>query len=211
MIWLAASFAPTGLDQKTVKLPPISTRRHSIRAEAGDERILLSALNAERAKRGLGRLTPSKQLSRAARSQSSEMATESYFGHTSPSGLTCFKRMARFGVRIDGNHAGENLALDNDVAHAEAAMLASPGQRENMLDPRYKEVGIAVVQDQDGTRYYSEEFLGDVHSYVSAVRSTRPTFGYRGLVAATQITPTERSSHQARVILRLPLQTSTRN
>jgi uncharacterized protein YkwD len=178
-IWLAAALHSTDIDQETIELPQISTRRHSTRNETGDENRLLGVLNAERIKRGLGRLRLNKRLANAARSHSTEMANEGYFGHTSPSGFTCFQRMARFGVRVDGNYAGENIALDSNVKHAEAAMMASPGHRKNMLNPRYTEVGIAVVKDQDGTRYYSEDFLGSSSTRASTANSRQSATSFQ--------------------------------
>jgi hypothetical protein len=119
--------------------------------------------------------------------------------------------MARFGARVDGNFAGENLALDVNVKHAEAAMMASPGHRKNMLDPRYTDVGIAVVQDQDGTRYYSEDFLGNTSSYVGMTKSSPSMISFRRIVAGVSITPSGSAYHQTNLIRRLPLQASIRN
>jgi uncharacterized protein YkwD len=210
-IIFAAALQSTEIESQTIELPAISTRPHSTQNETGDENALLNDLNAERTKRGLGRLTLNKQLSNAAQSHSSEMANESYFGHTSPSGLTCYQRMAQFGARVNGNYSGENIALDMDVQHAEAAMMASPGHRENMLDPRYKQVGIAVVQDQDGTRYYSEDFLGDTSTYVSMAKSKRSTIRFHRMVAGNSRSPSGFVYHLASRIFRLPLQSSDRN
>jgi uncharacterized protein YkwD len=210
-IWLATALQSTEVEQQTIALPPISTRPHSTQNETGDENTLLDELNAERTKHGLRRLILNRQLTNAARSHSDEMANESYFGHTSPSGLTCFQRMAQFGARVNGNYSGENIALDMNAQHAEAAMMASPGHRENILDPNYKEVGIAAVQDQDGTRYYSEDFLGDTSTYVSLAKSMRSTVSFHGAVAAAVRTPGGVGGQHAGRIFRLPLQASIRN
>jgi hypothetical protein len=80
-----------------------------------------------------------------------------------------------------------------------------------MLDPRYKKVGIAVVQDQDGTRYYAEDFLGDTNGYVSVARARRSTISHEGMVAATRNSPADGQSHQVTLMRRLPLQASIRN
>jgi uncharacterized protein YkwD len=211
MIWLAAAVRSSEEVQKTIELPPISTRPHSTRNMSDDESILLDALNAERTKRGLGRLTLDKRLTDAARDHSIEMANESYFGHTSPSGLTCFERMERFGVRVEGNYAGENIALDVNAQHAESAMMASPGHRENMLDPHYTEVGIAAVQDQDSTRYYTEDFLGDTSTHVSMAKSMRFSIIFQRNVPGTGHNPNGSVYHPAISVRRLPLQSSIRN
>jgi uncharacterized protein YkwD len=159
--FLAAVFALQSIDigGQTVLLSPLSSRPHSTRVVARDEALLFNAVNGERASRGLPPLVYSPRLSQTARSHSREMATKGYFGHTSPSGLTCFQRMVNFGVPLAGHFAGENIALDSNEAHADAAMMASPGHRENILDPHFTRLGVGVIEDQDAIRFYSEEFL----------------------------------------------------
>ncbi len=54
--------------------------------------------------------------------------------------------------------AAENMALDQDEPHANAALLASPGHFANIVDPRQRRLGTAVVAAGDGQVFFVEEF-----------------------------------------------------
>lgn len=116
----------------------------------GLEPQVLAALNAARAERGLPALRLSRPLSAAADVQSRAMATRGFFAHESPDGSPFWKRVQRFyGESGYGLWSvGENLLWSSPDVDAQAAIklwLASPKHRENMLDPRWREVGLAAV------------------------------------------------------------------
>ena len=113
----------------------------------------LCLLNVERRSHGLCRLSANRQLAKAARRFSSRMVRERFFGHVSPAGSTLTSRVRdgtsylRGGVRRWS--LGENLAWGAGERatprNIVRAWMRSPGHRANILDGRFRHVGIGVV------------------------------------------------------------------
>jgi uncharacterized protein YkwD len=108
-------------------------------------------LNAERVGRGLPRLAENRRLAAAARRYAAELVAGQYFSHTGRDGSDVAQRLRRAGY-IPANRAwavGENLAWGTGPLATPAgvvrAWMNSPGHRANILDPRYREVGLGVV------------------------------------------------------------------
>jgi hypothetical protein len=107
------------------------------------ERVI-DLTNKEREKQGLGSLKENKLLSEAARQKAADMFAFNYWAHISPSGRTPWTFFTDVGYRYQ--YAGENLARDfRDPESVVQAWMASPSHRENMANPKYQEVGVAVV------------------------------------------------------------------
>ncbi len=125
---------------------------------------LFADTNARRASAGLPPLRASASLVGVARIRSQDMAAHNYFAHTSPvTGDTAFSLMDRYGVPY--GWAGENLAKNNypdgqSVGVADEALWNSPPHRENILNPHYTDVGIALVIDGNGVKYFTIVFTG---------------------------------------------------
>ncbi|MFZ1721693.1 MAG: CAP domain-containing protein [Microgenomates group bacterium] len=108
---------------------------------------VLTQTNQLRSQGSLSSLQYSDRLSQAAIAKGQDMFANQYWAHTSPSGREPwdFIRAVGYGYRV----AGENLARDfNTTDSMMEAWMASPTHRENIMHPRYKEIGIAVI---DGT------------------------------------------------------------
>ncbi len=107
--------------------------------------VLTDLTNADRAELGLAPLTVSPVLTAAAQAKADDMVAKGYFSHTSPDGVDPWHWFETAGYQF--RYAGENLAVDfSDSADVNAAWMASPSHRENILDPHYTEVGIALAQ-----------------------------------------------------------------
>jgi len=108
---------------------------------------LISATNANRAEHNLTALTTNAALEQAANAKAQDMFAKNYFGHTSPTGTapwTFFKAS-----HYTFTAAGENLAADYvDGADIIPAWMSSASHRKNVLNPAYRDIGMAVV---DGT------------------------------------------------------------
>jgi hypothetical protein len=105
---------------------------------------VVTQTNSLRSKSGLKKLTYSNQLSQAAVSKAQNMFTDNYWAHTSPSGLEPwdFIKSAGYVYKI----AGENLARDFDsTSPMMNAWMNSTTHRANIMNPKYEEIGIAVV------------------------------------------------------------------
>ncbi len=54
---------------------------------------------------------------------------------------------------------GENIAMGHRSAKAVMkAWLKSPGHRRNILDRRFRKIGLGLARDADGTRYWVQDF-----------------------------------------------------
>ena len=123
-----------------------------------EEHALAADVDAERAKRGLEPLRRSVALDRFARAKAVEMAARGYFGHTDPDGITFQDRMRAW--RWPNAYVAENIAFDRDEPHAHAAFVNSPPHYANLVDPREKRIGVAVVTVGEGQTFYVEDFSG---------------------------------------------------
>lgn len=111
----------------------------------------LCLINRERSKQGLRALRSNGKLALAARRHSSDMARNDYFGHDSRDGSRFSARIARTGWMKgrSGWTVGENLAWGSgNLATPRAivrAWMGSPGHRRNILQPRFRLIGIGIV------------------------------------------------------------------
>jgi len=115
-------------------------------AQIAPEKII-ELTNQERAKVGAPALTLNSGLTEAALRKGGDMFAFDYWAHNSPSGRDPWSFFLEVGYRY--LYAGENLA--RDFANPEgvvSAWMASPTHRDNLLNPKYKEIGVAVI---DGT------------------------------------------------------------
>lgn len=107
------------------------------------ENAILAAMNRERSSRGLSPLRINAQLSRAAGDRVNDMFAKRYFAHVAPDGLQPFVWATQRGYRY--RIIGENLALGFRGTAVVDGWMRSPGHRENILQKRFDEVGIAVA------------------------------------------------------------------
>jgi uncharacterized protein YkwD len=111
----------------------------------------LCLLNGERSDHGLAPLAANDKLGAAATAYAQDLVAGSYFSHTGRDGSNVRQRIERTGyIRAGRGWAlGENLAWGTGgLASPGAIMQAwmnSPGHRENILNPDYREVGVGVV------------------------------------------------------------------
>lgn len=108
---------------------------------------VIEQTNRQRELQGLEPLVLNQTLGQAAAAKGQDMFNEQYWAHTSPKGLTPWKFMAD--VDYTYSVAGENLARDfSDTSSMVSAWMQSPTHRANILNSRYQDIGIAVI---DGT------------------------------------------------------------
>ena len=120
-------------------------------SEAALAKATVCLINRERTRRGLRALRANKRLSRAALSHTRDMINKHYFAHESKSGLDVVDRLTSTGYlgRVRSWLVGENLAWgsgsQSTPREAVIGWLNSPGHRRNMLNRRFREIGIGVV------------------------------------------------------------------
>ena len=87
--------------------------------------------------------------------------------HTGGDGSTVPERLRDFGYRSSGYSSwrvGETLAAGTagTVIATPAAIVAmwmgSPGHRDVLMTPAFRDVGVGVVRGDDGMRYFTVDF-----------------------------------------------------
>ena len=111
------------------------------KAETG----LLSKVNEERKKLAIPELIWESSLVPVARNHAKDMWNRSYFSHYSPEGKDVGDRLNGAGIKY--NFAGENLALAPTLGTAHTGLMNSKGHRENILEVRFKRIGIGVIDN----------------------------------------------------------------
>ena len=146
--------APDGDHADRSPFPPAPAPSRAASTVDSDERAVLDLLNAERARRGLGRLTLDPAASAAARAHSRDMCERRYFSHVSPEGKQPWDRLRGAGARF--GTAAENIAVGyRTPAQVHRGWLDSPGHRRNRLHPHYTRAGVGVHRC-NGVLYWTE-------------------------------------------------------
>ena len=112
---------------------------------------MLNEINTLRAQHHLATLRSNPQLANAARAHSQQMAVDGYFAHESADGSAFWRRVQRFYSSSPWSSwaIGENLLWstpDIDASAAVGLWLKSPEHRKNLLDPRWREIGISSLR-----------------------------------------------------------------
>ena len=114
------------------------------------EQADLTALNALRTSRGLGALVRDATLDRKASAQAVRMARQETIFHSADLTL---------GVQAGWSVIGENVGVGGTVPTIQTALENSPGHMANMVDPRFRRVGVGAVQ-RNGKIYLVQVFVG---------------------------------------------------
>jgi uncharacterized protein YkwD len=108
-------------------------------------------INQERASYGAAPVQPDPSLREAALGHSDEMIQLGYFEHTSPAGVTFVERIQDTGYTRGARHweVGENLVWGTGPLSTPRSLVTSwmnsPPHRENLLNARFREIGIGAV------------------------------------------------------------------
>ncbi len=123
----------------------------------GSARGVVALTNNARARAGCGPVTLSPRLSYAAWLHSRDMAGRGYFSHGSPGGGSPASRVNSVGYRW--STYGENIAWGQRSAHEVMGdWMRSPGHRANILNCRFRNVGVAVAYNGRGVPYWTQDF-----------------------------------------------------
>ncbi len=135
-VLIVCVFALSGVQQLLLRSPNVA---------AVVSAILVDLANGDRAASSIGTLTVNPVLVAAAQAKANDMAEKGYFAHISPDGVDPWHWFKEAGYKFA--YAGENLAVDfSDSGDVNTAWMNSPTHRENLLNPKYTEIGIATAQ-----------------------------------------------------------------
>lgn len=141
-----------------------------------DPEKVIELTNKERLNAGASILKENAELNQAALSKAVDMFENNYWAHVSPTGTEPWYFVTKSGYKYQ--HAGENLARDfSNPTDVVKAWMASPTHRKNLLDDKYKDIGIAVL---DGTINGVEttlvvQMFGSSQTTIAKVASTQVT------------------------------------
>jgi uncharacterized protein YkwD len=120
-------------------------------SEATLSKAAVCLINKERTQRGMRGLRTNRRLSRAAASHTRDMIRQHYFEHVSQTGQNVVDRLLNTGYlgKVRSWFVGENLAWGigtlSTPRQIVTSWMNSPGHRRNMLNRRFREIGIGVV------------------------------------------------------------------
>lgn len=150
-------------------LPPLPTQRSLQATHAAEmERFMVELINRDRANPANeaetnGRAQPLRwndRLAAVARAHSLDMLNQGYFAHTDGQGRSVAQRVEAAGMAWQT--VGENIAIYDSVAGAEAAFMYEPrfakNHRANILNTSFAEVGVGIVEAPNGTVYVTQDF-----------------------------------------------------
>lgn len=110
-----------------------------------------------------GRAQPlrwNEKLAEVARAHSRDMLQHRYFSHFDQQSRSPFVRINATGIHWSA--LAENIAINQTVREAEESFMDEPrfqnNHRGNILDPKYTDVGIGIVQAPDGNLYITQDF-----------------------------------------------------
>jgi len=106
--------------------------------------VLSAFTNDKRQSQNLAILVVNPVLNQAAEMKATDMATKSYFAHTSPEGKTPWYWLEKVGYEYQ--YAGENLAVNfSDSKDVTNAWMASSTHKANIVKGNYTEIGTGIA------------------------------------------------------------------
>jgi uncharacterized protein YkwD len=119
-------------------------------------------INEKRKENGLSPILWNEDVAKVARLHSQNMAKFKFFSHIGQDGSMVHDRADALGIS-DWKAIGENIAYNRGYEKpAEFACerwMLSSSHRENILNRRWKEAGIGVAINSDGTYYFTQVFV----------------------------------------------------
>ncbi len=112
---------------------------------------IIQLTNRRREAEGLNDLVLDPQLSAAAAQKAADMVARDYWAHVSPVGTQPWFFITEAGYTY--RYAGENLARDfTNAPDVVQAWMDSPTHKENLLNAKYQDIGVAVIDGTMGGR-----------------------------------------------------------
>jgi hypothetical protein len=108
---------------------------------------VIELTNFERQKYGLTKLSQNSKLTKAAEEKAEHMIKKQYWAHVAPDGTAPWDFIKETNYQYVV--AGENLARDfSNSQDMVKAWMNSTTHRDNIINPKYDEIGIAVIEGE---------------------------------------------------------------
>lgn len=143
---------------------PVAVQKALLPDAAETIRLLV---NRERAGAGLPALAASPRIASIASGHSMAMAGRGDIWHNDAYFSAANRRA------LGAKALGENVAMNATIEDAHRRLMASPGHRANIMNASFDAVGMAVVQDERGMLYVTQDFA-DWQGEPAAAGAARP-------------------------------------
>ncbi len=131
---------------------PVSKLYASPSIDATD---VMNRINNERENRFIPTLVTNSKLNAAANIKADDMIKRGYFAHVDPDGKYVWPTIEAQGY-TPYKTLGENLAMDfTDAASMVSAWMNSPTHRENLLNEKFEDQGLAAIYGLFAPNHYS--------------------------------------------------------
>lgn len=134
----------------------LTVSQYNLVVDEKAESEIFSKVNEERKSSGISELNWDTNLVFVSRAHARDMWERKYFSHISPEGKDVGDRLTV--AKVNYSFAGENLALAPTTLTAHSGLMNSKGHRENILDPKFKKVGIGVYDNGVYGKMYVQIF-----------------------------------------------------
>jgi uncharacterized protein YkwD len=124
-------------------------------SQSADALQLMRAMNADRARHGLGPLKWDPALARAAQDHANRMVWQPELSHQYEGEPNLITRAGQAGAHF--RVVAENIAIGRTPRGVEVEWMNSSPYRRNILDARLKAIGIGVVE-RDGNLWMVADF-----------------------------------------------------
>src|SRR5947209_7305321 len=141
-----------------LRLASADERKEPARVQLSDaEKTILELTNKERARKDLPPLEPDPILCRVARAHSANMVRKGEMKHVLD-GKNPAQRVDEAGY--DYGRVGENIAFSDGLHPAEIvrSWMNSKVHRENILNSKFKHIGLGVARNDKDEVYYTQVF-----------------------------------------------------
>lgn len=138
--------------------------------------VIVDLTNKERKEVSLGDLRRNATLDSAAQLKAQHMATNQYFAHYSPDGISPWHWFSV--ANYNYVHAGENLAIHfTDSSQVVNAWMNSPTHRANIVNGKYTEIGVGTARGtyEGFDTVYVVQLFGTPAAVATPTSVPRPT------------------------------------
>ena len=142
-------------NKMSISTKDVSTSQSKSRKTSEEDQII-DFTNQQRKTHGLVSLNANSELMKLAEEQAKLMTSANQLSH-SVGGQSLSVRLRR--SQCNYMAAGENIAEgQSDAKEVVGDWMQSPGHRQNIVNPQYKEIGVACMQSASGRKYYVQVF-----------------------------------------------------
>lgn len=134
----------------------LEIKKLELKVDEKAETLMFAKVNEERKKLAITELVWEPTIVPVARAHAKDMWERKYFSHYSPEGKDVGDRLSESNIKY--SFAGENLALAPTTQTAHTGLMNSKGHRENILEPKFKKIGIGVIDNEVYGKMFVEVF-----------------------------------------------------